>query len=212
MTDPTSPEPSSAARIGFDFAALVRDARAGRLGVGLCIVGCVHLAIFVACHFLYVRGDRAAIHYLPLWAIDVGCAGAVLIPRLAGLNARDGARSSWVVVRIWLTFAILCLTSASMNSITGFEVDWFKISWAMLGTFGFAMLAWVFHLAFLLPAVFMSLTALLIAAHPGQSYLIFGLSWFATLQALGLMLEVGPLWQRVTHRDCVVFRQANREF
>ncbi len=64
------------------------------------------------------------------------------------------------MLRVWLTFVILCLTSASLNSLTGFEIDWFKISWAMLGTFGFAVLAWIFHLAFLIPAVLMSITAL----------------------------------------------------
>ena len=71
------------------------------------------------------------------------------------------------MARVWITFLILAFSSASLNSLVGFETDWFKATWATLATFGFATMAWIFHLGFLIPAVQMSLTALLIARHPG---------------------------------------------
>ena len=184
--DPTREPPSE-----WDFAPLVAELRGRRLGLGLILLGWVHLAIFAACEWLFRRGDRAAAHFLPLYVLDIATAVAIfrrLVPRLGALGS---ARLARVAVRVWLTFAILCLTSASLNTVTGFAIDWFKISWAMLGTFGFAMMAWVGHLAFLIPAVQMSLTALLIAAYPDHAYAIFGVSWLVALNALGYLMERG---------------------
>ncbi len=179
----------------FDFPQLVEDARRVHLGAGLLVVAWVHLVIFACCEALFLTGDRAATHFLPLWIGDVAFGLLYLRPKLVGLGRLDSARSARLTLRIWLTFAILCLTSASLNSLTGFQIDWFKISWSMLGTFGFATLAWIFHLAFLIPAVLMSITALLIASHPDHAYIIFGLAWFLTLHALAVGLE-GKRWLR----------------
>ena len=79
----------------------------------------------------------------------------------------------------------------------------------MLGTFGFATLAWIFHLAFLVPAVAMSLTALLIASHPDHAYLIFGLSWCLTMQSLAAWLKFGPMLARTTRPGELVFSRAS---
>ena len=180
----------------FDFSHLVDDARGVRLGVALIGVAWVHLALFTVCEVLFVRGDRAAAHFLPLWTLDVVSALLLVRGRINSLGCLGSTRSTRLILRIWLTFAILCFTSASLNSLTGFQIDWFKISWSMLGTFGFATLAWVFHLGFLIPAVLMSLTALLIASHPDHAYLIFGLAWFVTLHGFGFMLDGKRLMQR----------------
>ena len=178
------------------FDVLIRDARSSRLGVGLVWLGWFHLLIFACCEFLFLRGDRAATHFLPLWATDLAFAVLILRHRLPG-KAGTGERGlGRLAVRVWLTFAILCFTSASLNSLTGFQVDWFKISWSLLGTFAFAMMAWIFHLAFLIPAVQMSITALLIATWPSHAYLIFGVSWLAVLNGLGILLEI-PYWKRI---------------
>ena len=178
---------------GFDIAPMIELARRKRLGIGLIVIGWFHLIIFGFCESLYLRGDRSAFHFLPLWVLDGAFAFLVVRQRVPLVASLDSTQSIQVAVRIWITFAILCLTSASLNAITGFEVDWFKISWAMLSTFGFATMAWIFHLAFLLPAVQMSLTALLIASHPDHAYAIFGISWFLTLHGFGLLLE-GNRW------------------
>ena len=193
MTD-TPPRSRPGNQTGnFDIVPLIDDAQVCRLGVGFMVIGWFHLIIFAACEGLFLRGDRAPAHFLPLWTLDVILAVFVIRRCLLPINTFNATHSIRVVIRIGLTFAILCLTSASLNSITGFQVDWFKISWAMLGTFGFAMLAWIFHLAFLIPAVFMSLTALLIASYPDHAYAIFGISWFIVLQVFGSLLE----WHRI---------------
>lgn len=178
---------------GFDFESLIELARRKRLGIGLIAIGWFHLVIFGFCEFLYLQGDRSALHFLPLWLLDAMFAIMVFRQRVPLVASLDSTQSIRVAFRVWITFAILCLTSASLNAITGFEVDWFKISWAMLSTFGFATMAWIYHLAFLLPAVQMSITALVIASHPNHAYAIFGVSWFLTLHGFGLLLE-GNRW------------------
>ena len=183
-----SPEPSL-------LSLLVNAARLSRLGIGLILVGWIHCLLFAVCEYLYREGDRVSFHYLTFWLLDVIFAGVILIRRLPHLDG--GGSHGWgrVSLRVWLTFLLLCLTSASLNTITGFQIDWFKISWALLGTFAFATMAWIFHIFLLLPAIQMSLTALLIAAYPDHSYLIFGVSWLLVLNGLGLALERHQLTQ-----------------
>ena len=195
----------------IDPTLLVSFLRQQRFGLRLSLVGGVQLIIFGICEILFVRGDRAAIHFLPLWCLDVVLTATLLIPRLSAETNSSSQRAAKLVVRIWLTCAILCLTSASLNSITGFAIDWFKVSWAMLGTFGFATLAWLFHLAFLLPAVAMSLTALLIASHPGHAYLIFGASWCLTLQPIAAWLEFGHRYPRLSGHELLVFQRTSSD-
>ena len=178
------------------FDQLVRDARSSRLGLGLIWLGWFHLLIFACCEFLFLRGDRAASHFLPLWAADIAFAFFILRHRLPGEPGTGERGLGRLAVRVWLTFAILCFTTVSLNSLTGFQIDWFKISWSLLGTFAFATMAWIFHLAFLIPAIQMSLTSLLIATYPRHAYLIFGISWLLVLNGLGGLLEI-PHWKRI---------------
>ena len=175
----------------FDSIAtnLISEAQAQRLGVGLIIVGWIHLILFGICELLFLRGDRAAVHFLPLWFLDVVLAFLILRSRIPRSAMRGSHGSGRIAIRVWLTFAILCFTSASLNSVTGFAIDWFKISWSILSTFAFATMAWIFHIAFLIPAVQMSLTGLLIAAYPDHAYAIFGVSWLIALNALGIYVE-----------------------
>ena len=141
----------------------------------------VHLAVFLVCQVLYGRGDRAESHFLPLWGLDLARGGPDLppVPRRAGRRA--GSPRCSLVARVWVTFLILTFSTATLNTLVGFETDWFKAIWATLSTFGFATMAWIFHLGFLVPAVQMSLTALLIARSPDWAYGIYGVSWCLAL-------------------------------
>lgn len=181
---------------GLDLGSIrtqvLSQARSGRFGRGLIIVGWLHCGLFGICEYLFLRGDRAALHFLPLWFADVALAFLILRPRLPAGTRDHPHHSGRVAIRVWLTFAILCLTSASLNSITGFQIDWFKISWSILSTFAFATMAWIFHIALLIPAVQMSLTGLLIAAYPDHAYAIFGVSWLMALNGLGIVIERSP--------------------
>ena len=188
---PSAPEPPRAYPSGLaaDVAELDQVALRDRWGKALLLVGWVHLVVFLICQTLYGRGDRAESHFLPLWGVDL--VGAILIFRRFLYLPSQGQVPTLLslVARIWITFLILAFSTASLNKLVGFETDWFKAIWATLSTFGFATMAWIFHLKFLIPAVQMSLTALLIARYPHFAYGIYGVSWWIALNSVGLALE-----------------------
>jgi hypothetical protein len=167
---------------------LVRVAARDRWGHGLMVIGWVHLGFFLICQALYARGDRAPAHFIPLWMADLA---AVLASfrLIAGRGWMRATPLAGVVVRVWATYLILAFNAATMNSLMGWSADWFKTSWAALATFGFATMAWLLGLRFLIPAVQMYFTGLLMIRFPQHQYLIFGLSWWLALQAIGLVLR-----------------------
>ena len=175
--------------LASDVAQLYHVAIHDRWGLGLIGVGWFHVGIFLICQLLYGRGDRAEGHFLPLWGLDL--LGATVIIRwfLAGRSRGPTPNLLPLVARIWVTFLILTFSTAMLNSLVGFETDWFKALWATLSTFGFATMAWIFHLKFLVPAVQMSLTAMLIARYPAFAYGIYGISWCLALSTIGISLE-----------------------
>jgi hypothetical protein len=157
-------------------------------GRALRAVGWVHLAFFLICQAAYTRGNRSEVLFLSLWATELG-AVLVAMRRVAG---RDWLRESpgvALVVRIWVTFLILSFNLASLNSLTGWAVDWFKPVWCTLASFGFATLAWLFGTRFLIWAVQMYFTGLLMIRFPHSNYVINALSWFVILQVIGRDLD-----------------------
>ncbi len=189
MPRPAEVSPRPISGLAADVAELARVASRDRWGLALIGIGWVHLAVFLACHALYARGDRSESHFLPLWGLDLSLAVAIFRRSIGGRSRRPAPPMLGVVVRIWATFLILCFSTASLNQLVGFETDWFKAVWGTLATFGFATMAWLLHPGFLIAAVQMSLTALLIARNPDESYLIYGLSWCLALNGVGLALE-----------------------
>ena len=175
--------------LAADVAEIARVAVRDRWGLALMVVGWIHLAVFLVCFALIAQGDRTEIHFLALWALELVVVIAVY-RRTIGDRSRGPAPAMLILaVRVWITFLILSLNVASLNSLMGLENDWFKPVWGTLSTFGFATMAWVFHLGFLIPAVQMSLTALLIARFPDYAYAIYGVSWWLALHGVGLTLE-----------------------
>jgi hypothetical protein len=157
-------------------------------GRALMVLGWVHLGFFLACQAVYTWGHKSEWLTLSLWALEL-FAVLVAMRRVAG---RDWIRESpgvALVVRIWVTYLILSFNVASLNRLTGWTIDWFKPAWCTLASFGFATLAWLFGPRFLIWAVQMYFTGLLMVQFRDWNYAINGLSWFVIFQAVGFDLE-----------------------
>jgi hypothetical protein len=167
---------------------LMADLRAVGLrrpwGRALMAVGWVHLAFFLACQAVYTWADKHKSGTLTLWVLELI---AVLVTmRLAA--GREWFRDSpgvVLVMRVWVTFLILSFNLASLNTLTGWSLDWFKPTWCTIASFGFATMAWLFGIRFLIWAVQMYFTGLLCVRFPDWNYLINGLSWLLILQVIG---------------------------
>lgn len=147
-------------------------------------IGWVHLGFFLVCQAVYTAGVRAPTASIALW-------GAELLAVLAGLRLVAGPgwlRSSpavGLIARVWITFLILSFNVASLNTLTGFGVDWFKLVWCTLSSFGFATMAWLFGARLLVPAFQMYFTGLLMSRFPEWSYVIYASSWCVAMQYIG---------------------------
>lgn len=166
---------------------IVQTASRRRLGPALLAVGWVHLVVFALCQALVDPAIKSDPRHAGLWVIDVF--GMLLAFRLISGSGwfRDTSAMA-LVVRVWGTFLILAFSLATLNGYSGWEHDWFKPPWATLSSFGFAIMAWLFDLRFLLLAVPMFVTGLSMVAWPKWNFLIFGVSWWLELQVLGVLL------------------------
>jgi hypothetical protein len=175
--------------LAFDLAEFRRAALAERWSFGLMAIAWVHLGTFLTCYIMYQSGDLAPPRYLIAWFLEflvvvgltrrmVTAGGRLRPPPLTGLLAR-----------VWITFLILGFSAASLNNLMGMPPEWFKPMWGTLSTFGFAMMAWLVSLWFLVPAVQMSLTAMLMARWTPHAYLIYGISWWLALHLVALATE-----------------------
>lgn len=153
-------------------------------GHAVMAVGGVHLAFFLVCQVVYTAGVRAPWPWLLLWSAEVGTVFAV-VRLVAGRDWLRDAPAVGLIARVWITFLILSFNVASLNTLTGWSVDWFKPVWCTLASFGFATMAWLFGPRFLIPAFQMYFTGLLMIRFPAWNYLIHGLSWCLALQAIG---------------------------
>ncbi len=150
-------------------------------------VGWVHLAAFLACQALVDPGVRSDPRHPALWVADL-LVSLATIRAVAGPGLLRSSSAAAVIARVWGTFLILAFNAATMNALSGWEHDWFKPTWATLSTFGFATMAWLFGARFLIPAVQMYLTGILMVFFPRWNYLIFGVSWWVALQGIGASL------------------------
>jgi hypothetical protein len=157
-------------------------------GRALMVIGWVHLAAFLVCQRLYTPVATRDLRFLWTWLAEFAVTIGVF-RLVAGRGWYRAAPAAGLVVRVWGTFFILVLSMLSLNNLTGWETVWFKLGWATLSSFGFAMLAWLIDLRFLLLAVQMWLTGLLMLRFPDVSYVIYGVSWWSVLEGMGLWLE-----------------------
>jgi hypothetical protein len=173
-----------------DVAEFRQVALADRWAIGLVAIGWVHLGTFLTCHIMFRSGNLAPPPYLALWVLEFAAVFTLLRRMVTGNGRHPAPPLVGLLARVWITFLILGFSVASLNNLTGRPPDWFKPVWGTLSTFGFAMMAWLVSLWFLLPAVQMSLTGALMARFPDDAYLIYGISWWVVLHLLALVLEL----------------------
>lgn len=162
------------------------DQRWGRL---LIVLAAVHLVGASLCQTAFLTvGPTVRWLYPMLWLAELG--SALLIARtLNGPGWMTASPMSSVLVRVWATYLILCFSLASLNAWSGWSHDWFKPIWCTIGTFGFATMAWLVSLWFLIPAFQLYFTALLMVKFPEWNFLIHGLSFGLALTGIGVVLE-----------------------
>ncbi len=190
--DPSSGLPASSAPPNDWRTALQADLRQVGIrrpwGRALMAIGWVHLVFFLGCQAVYTWGHKSERLTLLLWALELA-AVLVAMRRVAGKDWIRESPGVGLVVRIWVTYLILSFNFASLNQLTGWTVDWFKPAWCTLASFGFATLAWLFGVRFLVWAVQMYFTGLLMVQFRDWNYAINALSWFVILQAIGWSLH-----------------------
>jgi hypothetical protein len=191
MTDPDPPQaPDNGHPLGWKFL-LIDELRQVALsrpwGQAVRAIGWVHLASFLVCQITYTAGVRASWVSILFWSSEIV---AVLVAvRLVAGRGWFRTPAVGLIIRVWVTFLILSFNVASLNTLTGWSLDWFKPVWCTLASFGFATMAWLFGLRFLIPAFQMYFTGLLMVRFPGWNYVIHGLSWWAALQWVGWDLD-----------------------
>jgi hypothetical protein len=166
---------------------LNRSAVRKRLSIALAGVACINLATFLICQLIYVPDGRRDYRHPLLWLLDLAAVLAFLRESL-GRNWVRSSSAINLVAKLWTTFLILSFNLLALNSLTGFELHWYKPVWATLSTFLFASLAWAFSPWFLVPAVQMWATGLLMANLPDWCFLIYGISWWIALVGIAIQL------------------------
>ncbi len=152
------------------------------------VIGWVHLVTFILCQVLYTYDCKIKMCFLALWALEFA-ANLVVFRKFAGRRWHRNSPLAGIIARIWATFLILSFNLASLNTLQGWSLDWFKLAWTSLSTFGFAATAYLVNVWFFAPAVLMYFTGLTMVNHPQWQYLIYGLSWWLTFETIGFTLE-----------------------
>lgn len=179
---------------------LKRVALRDRWGVAIMVVGWMHLSFFGVNQALYSLGGYPDSLFALLWLEEVVAIGFG-VRWLLGPGWFKATPLAGQVVRVWGTFLILSFNVAMMNNMTGWTLDWFKLVWATLSSFGFAMMAWLVNLWFLVFAFQMYFTGLLMVRFPSYCYLIESLSWCLALQVIGLNIERLRIRERAGQRE-----------
>ena len=155
----------------------------GRWSRALMAVAWIHLLAFVVCHALHSPGRESDPRHILVWFIE-------LVAVFFAMRAFAGKGWFWsppaihLIGRLWLTLLILSFSLSTLNATIGWETLWFKAAWGTLGSFFFATLAWLITPRFLILAVQMYFSALLMARFMDWNNLIYGVSWWLALMAI----------------------------
>jgi hypothetical protein len=172
---------------------LARLARERRWGLSLLLVGWLHLAAFLLCHYLTVARDyHGAAGYLAVWAGEL--AAAALVFRLCGGPRRPGPAPplARLVFRVWLAYFALAFNLCALNGVRGHRLFELFPAVASLGSFAFLAMAFVVNRRFFGAVLVLFPAGLLMAANLTHCYLVFALAWWLVLNGVGLALLAAP--------------------
>ena len=160
----------------------------GRWSRALAAVACIHLLAFVTCHTLHSPARGADPRHILVWFIEL-VAVFVAMRIFAGKGWFWSPQAIHFVGRLWLTLLILSFSLSTLNATIGWETLWFKAAWGTLSSFFFATLAWFVTPRFLILAVQMYVTALLMARFMEWNNLIYGVSWWLALMEVAWLVR-----------------------
>lgn len=167
---------------------LERSPASRRLGLALAGVACIHLIFFALCQAISDPAVRRDMRHPALWLGEL-VAVLVFLNRSLGRGWIRSSTAMNLVAKLWTTFLILSFNVVALNSLMGFDLHWYRPVWGTLSTFLFASLAWLFTPWFLIPAVQMWVTGLLMLNLPDWGFLIYGVSWWAALTGVAVSIR-----------------------
>jgi hypothetical protein len=155
----------------------------GRWSRALMAVAWIHLLAFVICHTLHSPRQDSDPRHILVWFIEL-VSVFVAMRMFAGKGWFWSPQAIHFVGRLWLTLLILSFSLSTLNATIGWQTLWFKAAWGTLSSFFFATLAWLITPRFLILAVQMYVTALLMARFMDWNNLIYGVSWWLALMGI----------------------------
>jgi hypothetical protein len=155
----------------------------GRWSRALMAVACIHLLAFLVCHALQSPSLQSDPRHILVWFIELVTV-FVAMRLIAGKGWFWSPQAIHFVGRLWLTLLILSFSLSTLNATIGWETLWFKAAWGTLSSFFFATLAWLLTPRFLILAVQMYFTALLMARFMDWNNVIYGVSWWLALMEI----------------------------
>jgi hypothetical protein len=177
----------TAERVVPDWKALLRQeidqaivGGRGRWSRALMAVAWIHLLAFVICHNLHSPRQDSDPRHILVWFIELVTV-FVAMRIFAGKGWFWSPQAIHFIGRLWLTLLILSFSLSTLNATIGWQTLWFKAAWGTLSSFFFATLAWLITPRFLVLAVQMYVTALLMARFMDWNNLIYGASWWLAL-------------------------------
>jgi hypothetical protein len=166
--------------------AIVRGG--GRWSRALMAVAWIHLFAFIVCHNLHSPGQDSDPRHILVWFIELVTV-FVAMRIFAGKGWFWSPQAIHFIGRLWLTLLILSFSLSTLNATIGWQTLWFKAAWGTLSSFFFATLAWLIAPRFLILAVQMYVTALLMARFMDWNNLIYGASWWLALMEIAWMVR-----------------------
>jgi hypothetical protein len=185
----------TAERVVPDWKALLRQeidqaivGGRGRWSRAVMAVAWIHLLAFVICHNLHSPRQDSDPRHILVWFIELVIV-FVAMRIFAGKGWFWSPQAIHFVGRLWLTLLILSFSLSTLNATIGWQTLWFKAAWGTLSSFFFATLAWLITPRYLVLAVQMYVTALLMARFMDWNNLIYGASWWLALMEIAWMVR-----------------------